>query len=186
MDWIGPRFFFCLKRRFVWENWLPLLFSTGRSWDIRCWSFGPNWTQITHLPLQGKFLSTSDTPSQYYNVLKKIIKVDHKIQGCIIFGQIGQRHFLGGKLIIVTFVNLLCPILLKCLNLKYPYRESWDIRFSNSGQSWNQITEFSLLGQGIRRSTGLAKHLLILSPTTRKNPPFIYSPFKCLSPSTKY
>ena len=115
-----------LEKGIFWENWLTPLFSThyaslsqkntGRSCDIRCWSFGPNWTQITHLPLQGKFLSTSDTPSQYYNVLKKIIKVDHKIQGCIIFGQIGQRHFFRGKLTIVTFVNLLCPIILKCLN----------------------------------------------------------------------
>ena len=84
LDRIGPKFSFCLKR----GNWLILLLSTycapscynvskntGRSWVIRCCSFGPNWTQITHLPLQGNFLknwllflSASGTPSQYYNV----------------------------------------------------------------------------------------------------------------------
>ena len=51
--------------RIFWENWLILLLSTscaplsynvwkislvyGRSWDIRCCSFGPNWRQITQL-----------------------------------------------------------------------------------------------------------------------------------------
>ena len=84
LDRIGPKFSFCLKR----GNWLILLLSTycapscynvskntGRSWVIRCCSFGPNWTQITHLPLQGIFLKNwllflyaSGTPSQYYNV----------------------------------------------------------------------------------------------------------------------
>ena len=36
-----------------------------------------------------------------------MIKVDHKIQGCIIFGQFGLWYFFfGGELTIVTFVNL--------------------------------------------------------------------------------
>ena len=61
-------------------------------------------------------LTTSCTLSKYYNVQKKLIKVDHKIQGCIIFGQIGLGYFFGGKLTIVTFVNLLHPIILKSLN----------------------------------------------------------------------
>ena len=69
--------------------------------------------------------------------------------------------------------------------LKDPYRESWDIRSCSFGPNWNQIAGFSLLGQGIRKSPALAKYLLILSPTTRKNPPFVDSPTKCLSPSTK-
>ena len=52
---------------------------------------------------------------------KKIIQMDHKIQGCIIFGQIGPGNFSfrgGGRggFIIVTFVNLLCSITLKGLN----------------------------------------------------------------------
>ena len=61
----------------------------------------------------------------HYNTVmnKKIIKADYKIQDCIIFGQIGQGHFFGGKLTIVTFVNLLC-LILKYLNFKKnPYRE---------------------------------------------------------------
>ena len=46
-------------------------------------------------------------------IKKKIIKADHQMQGYIIFGQIGQRHFWrGGKLTIVTFVNILCLIIL--------------------------------------------------------------------------
>ena len=31
----------------------------------------------------------------YYNVWKNIIKVDHKIEGCVIFGQIGLGYFFG-------------------------------------------------------------------------------------------
>ena len=102
------------------------------------------------------FLSTSDTSSQYYND-KKIMKRDHQIQGCIIFGQIGQRHFF------------FCSIILKCLNLKKknPYRESWDTRFCDFGPNWDQIPEFSLLEQGIRTSPALAKYFLILNLTTR-------------------
>ena len=61
-------------------------------------------TQIGHnhpFTLKGDFLknelililSTSCTPTQHYNVLKKIIKVDHKTQGWIIFGQNGLIIF---------------------------------------------------------------------------------------------
>ena len=92
------------------ENWLTLLFSThyatmsqkntGKSCDTRCWSFVPNWTQITQLPVQGTFFKKLTVIFVYFKYpiailqrLKKIIKVDHKIQGCIIFEQIGQRHF---------------------------------------------------------------------------------------------
>ena len=76
----------------------------GRSWGIRCCSFGPNWTKITYLSLKRPFflknwlmliLSTSCTPPKYYNVQKTVIKVDHKIQGWIIFGQIGLGYLLG-------------------------------------------------------------------------------------------
>ena len=48
-------------------------------------------------------------------ICKKIIKVDHKIQGCVMFGQIGVGKIFG-KLTIVTFVNLLYSIILKCSN----------------------------------------------------------------------
>ena len=157
------------------------------------WSFGPKWTQIIHLPLQAIFLKKTDC---YFcllkylitilQCLKKIIKVDHKIQGCMTFGQTGQRHFFRGKLSVITFVNLLCAILIKCLNFKNRYRESWDKRFCNFGQHWDQIAEFSLLGQGIRGNTVIAKYLVILSPTTRNNPPFVDSPTKYLSLSIKY
>ena len=51
-------------------------------------------------------------------MFKKIIKVDQKIQGCIIFGQTGVGQVFLGKLTIVTFVSLLCPIIVKCSNLK--------------------------------------------------------------------
>ena len=57
-------------------------------------------------------------PHHNTTMFKKIIKVDQKIQGFIIFGQIGVGHFFG-KLTIITFVSLLCPIV-KCSNLKNP------------------------------------------------------------------
>ena len=101
--------------------------------------------------------------------------------------KLARSIFLGGKLTIVTFVNLLCSIILTCLYFKKsPYRESWDTRFCKFGPNWDQIAEFSLLEQRIKRSPALAKYFFILSPTTRKNPPFVDSPTKCLSPSTKY
>ena len=43
-------------------------------------------------------LSTSFAPSQYYNVYKKISKVDNKKQVCLIFGQIDLEHFFGGEI----------------------------------------------------------------------------------------
>ena len=45
------------------------------------------------------------------------------------------------------------------------------IRFSNFGPNWDNIGGFSLMGQGIGKSPALAKNLLILFPTTKKNPP---------------
>ena len=57
-----------LEKGIFWSNWLMLLLSTyctplcykvslayGRSWGIRCCSFGPNWTQITDSPLKSRF-----------------------------------------------------------------------------------------------------------------------------------
>ena len=120
MGQIGSKLSFCLKRGFFLENWLMLLLSTycaplcykvskrflaySRSWGIRCCSSGSNWTQIKDLPFKRGFflknwlmliLSTSRTLSRYYNVQKKIIKVDHIIQGCIICGQIGLGYLWG-------------------------------------------------------------------------------------------
>ena len=74
-------------------------------------------------------LSTSCNPSQYLQCLKKTNKLDHKIEGCIIFGQISDVLFLfwgrgkewlvrEGELTIDTFANLLCSIILK--NFKNP------------------------------------------------------------------
>ena len=74
-------------------------------------------------------LSTSCKPSQYLQCLKKTNKLDHKIKGCIIFGQISDVLYLffgwgkewlvrEGELTKDTFPNLLCPIILK--NLKNP------------------------------------------------------------------
>ena len=47
-------------------------------------------------------LSTSCTPSQYYNV-KKNHKVDHKLQSCIIFGQIGLVYVVVVVVVVVVF-----------------------------------------------------------------------------------
>ena len=117
MGQIGPKLSFCLKRGFFGKidkcyDCTPLCYKVskmslayGRSWGTRCYSFGPNWTQITDLHLKRGFffwknilmliLTTSCTLSKYYNIQKKLINVDHKIQGCIIFGQIGLGYFSG-------------------------------------------------------------------------------------------
>ena len=39
-------------------------------------------------------------------------------------GQIGLGYFFGGKKTTVTFVKVLGPMIVKCLNKKKPYRES--------------------------------------------------------------
>ena len=60
------------------------------------------------------------------------------------------------------------------------------MRFCNFGPDWDQIAEVSLLGKRIRRNPALAKYLLMLPPTTRKDPPFVDCPTKYVSPSFKY
>ena len=150
----------------------------GRSGGIRCRRFGPNWTKIINLPLKGIFFEKLTDAnfaqfmylSKYYNLQKKIIKMDHKIQGSMHrFLTNCSRVLFFGKLTIVTFVNLLFPIKFK---LKNPYRESEHAKFCNFGLNWDQIAGFSLLGQRIRRSPALAKNLLILSHNIRKKLPF--------------
>lgn len=54
-------------------------------------------------------LSTSCNPSQYLQCLKKINKLDHKIEGCIIFGPISDVLFLflgGGRSPIPLYTNV--------------------------------------------------------------------------------
>ena len=85
-----PRFLICLKRGYfggkltnttITTNttfYSPLCYNVSKKyWQImryKVLKFGPNWLQISHLPLQGiflknwlLFLSNSNTPSQYYN-----------------------------------------------------------------------------------------------------------------------
>ena len=74
-----------LEKEIFWENWQTLLFSThyttmsqknaARSCDIRCWNFGQTGHKSHTYPYKRFFyknwlifLSTSDTPSKYYNV----------------------------------------------------------------------------------------------------------------------
>ena len=86
-----------------------------RSRDIRLNNFGPNWyqvvlliekgknwTQITHLTLKRTFMKnwlmlTLSTlgiyPHHNTTMFKKIINANHKIQGCILFRQIGRIFF---------------------------------------------------------------------------------------------
>ena len=95
-------------------------------WQIMRYKVLKFWTKLdTNHPVAAiwDFLKKLDCdfcllqiPNHNTIMIKKIIKVDHKIQGCIIFGQLGQGHFFGGKLAIVTLFSLLCPIILKCLN----------------------------------------------------------------------
>ena len=97
--------------------------------------------------------------------------VQHKIQGSIILeNKLAEGNFFGGKLTTVTFVKVLCPMIVKCLNEKKALQRII-IRFFNFGPNWNNIGGFSPMGQGIGKSPALAKNLLILFPTTKKNPP---------------
>ena len=86
-----------------------------------------------------------------------------------------QEAFFWGEIDYSSFCQSIVPL-----------TQNHDIRFCNFTANWDQIAEFSLLEQGIRMSPALVKYLLILSPTTRKNPSFVYCPTKCLPPSTKY
>ena len=67
-----------------------------------------------------------------------------------------SRVFFGGKLNIVTFVKVLCLIIVKCLNEKKALQRF--IRFFNFGPNWDNIGGFSQMGQGIGRSPALAKN----------------------------
>ena len=54
-----------------------------------------------------------------------------------------KRGFLG-KLTNVTFIYILCPIMLKCF--KKIYDRSWDIRLNSFGVNWAQIVFLSEKG----------------------------------------
>ena len=73
-------------------------------------------------------LSASCTPSQYYNV-KKNHKVDHKLQSCIIFGQIGLVSVVVVVVVVVAFergridfCQSIVPHDTKTIKLKNPCR----------------------------------------------------------------
>ena len=129
---MGPNYSFSWKGDF-WENWLTLLCSThyatmsrkntGRSCDIGWWSFGSNWTQITHLPLRGIFFKKLTDIFVYYRYpitilqcfKKKSLKWITKYKAAKFLDKLTRGIFWGENWV-VTFVNLVCPIILKCLN----------------------------------------------------------------------
>ena len=103
-------------------------------------------------------------------------------------GQIGLACFFLGKLTIFTFVKVLRPMIVKCFNENKALQRII-ITFSNFGSNWDNIGGFSLMGQGIGRSPALAKNLLTLFSTTKKNPPisrFYHQIFIPLHQITKY
>ena len=108
------------------------------------------------------------------------------MQDGINFGQIALRHLFWGKLTKVTFVNLLCPIILKCLNLKKSLQRIIIYRVLQFWSKLGRNCRVFLLGQGIRWSPARAKNLLIFSLTTRKNSPFCRLPTNFYPPSTMY
>ena len=82
------------------------------------------------------------------------------------------RQFFWGKIDYSYFCQSNAPHHSKMLKLKTkPYRESSEIKFCKFDPNWDQIGGFSLLGQGIKRCPALIKNLLVLYPTTKKNPP---------------
>ena len=100
-----------LEEEISWENWLTVSQKYWQVINYKVLTFGPNWTQITHLPLQGIFLKNwllflpaTGTPSKLYNVSKKIVKVNHKVQGCVIFWTNWPKAFFWGK----TYYSYFC------------------------------------------------------------------------------
>ena len=85
-----------LEKGIFWENWQMLLLFTdyapvcykvskmslayGRSWGTRCYSFGPNWTQITDLHLKRGFFFEKYTNANfdYFMYLIKILQSSEK------------------------------------------------------------------------------------------------------------
>ena len=84
-------------------------------------------------------------------------------------GQIGLGYFLGG-IDYSYFCQSIAPHDRKMLKWKKALQRII-IRFSNFGPNWGNIGGFSLIGQGIGKSPAPAINLLILFPTTKKNPP---------------
>ena len=118
-----------LEKDIFWENWLTQLFSThyatmsqkkntGRSCDIRCWNCGPSWTQITHLTLQGTFLKKLTDIFAYFRYPITILQclTKNHWSGSQNFWTNWPEVIFGRKFTIVPFVNLVCPIILKCSN----------------------------------------------------------------------
>ena len=84
-------------------------------------------------------------------------------------GQISLGYFWG-KIDHNYFCQSIAPYHSKMLKWKKTLQRII-IRFSNFGPTWDNIGGFSLMRQGIGRSPALAKNLLILFPTTKKNHP---------------
>ena len=110
----------------------------------------------------------------------KLLKSKH----CYLF----QKHSsLHEKLEIVMQQILGQPWLSFVWETSMSKRESSEIRFCNFDSNLHMVGGFSLMGQGIRRSSALAKHCLVLSLSLPiKIPPLVECPTKFLSPSTKY
>ena len=91
-----------------------------------------------------------------------------KYRAPLFWGTNWPRIFLGEKIDYSYFCQSIAPHDSKMLKWKKALQRII-IRFSNFGPNWDNIGGFSLMGQGIGKSPALAKNLLILFPTTKKN-----------------
>ena len=113
----------------------------------------------------------------FFQVLLKCIivsdiykHVHHKIQGSIILEDKLAYGIFFGKIDYSYFCQSSARHDSKMLKWKKDLQRII-IRFSNFGPNSDNIGGFSLMGQGIGRSPAPAKNVLILFPTTKKNPP---------------
>ena len=130
-------------------------------------------------------LSTSYTLSKYYNIQKKIIKVDHKIQGCIIFGQIVPGYFFG-KIDYRYFCQSVVPHYTKRFQLKKFLQR---IRICKVLQFWSKFGPNCRVfptGAESKEESNTGQKFAHSLPIPGKISLLVESPNKCLFSSTKY
>ena len=96
--------------------------------------------------------------------------VHHKIQDFIILEGNWPTVLFWGKIDYSHFCQSIARHDIKILKQKKALQRII-IRFSNFGPNSDNVRGFSLMRQEIGRSPALVKNLLILFPTTKKNPP---------------
>ena len=96
-------------------------------------------------------------------------------------GQIGLGYFFGRKIDYSYFSQSIAPHDSKMRKWKEVLQRII-IRLSNFGPNWGNIGGFSLMGQGNMEQSSTSQKLLILFPSTKKNPPISRLTHQTFSP----